>query len=430
MDLVFSNITRILTAFAESLAVLIILISFTQKRKHWFLFFPFFALGQVFFQQLVDSWPLAFWMFGMMVNILWMFISLYVLSNQSLQSVLYGTMKAFIFAEFSASFAWLLSLYLFAPHHTSLMISTAIINTALSLIYYVMALHKKVPSTPSSTRSLLVSFYTCVIIFLMSNLGFLLSNTSYPLGDAASVFIFRTMVDSLGLAIIYIQESQRREHHLENEISAINQAMHYQYQQYHRDRQNNTLIDQKVHDLKHQLQLIQQEPHDIQIKQKVLKDIEALIFQYDAAIASGNPVLDTVLTQKNLTCLQNSIAFSCMADGKSLDFMDALDLYSLFGNALDNAIESVSKLKGHQRMINLRIYTKDDFIVITLENPYDGSLEYEDGFPKTTKKDTQYHGYGIKSMSYLVDKYQGHLSINDEAGWFKVKILFSKNNLS
>lgn len=434
MDLIFSNIPRILTAFAESLACLLIIISFNNKRKYWPLRFSGFALGQVMLQLIVESWPLSLWILGMAINILWMYMTIYSCSKQDNSLVLYGTMKAFIFAEFSASFSWLLSLYIFSPHNnqisTAMIIVTTVINSIVATIYYFWDLHQKEMYQNVQSRNLLITLFTCIIIFLMSNLGFLLSDTNYPLGDASAVFIFRTMIDSLGLAIIYIQESQRRENHLEDEINAINNAMYYQYRQHYNYRQNNTLIDQKVHDLKHQLQLINMEATDSKVKQQALNDIEELIKQYDATVSSGNPVLDTVLTQKNLMCLQNNIAFSCMADGSSIDFMDTLDIYSLFGNALDNAYESVSQLTGNQRVINLKIFSKDDFVIINIENPYAGNIEYENGFPKTTKKDTHYHGYGVKSMSYIVDKYNGHLSMNDEDDWFKLKILFSKSDLN
>ncbi|QIK69454.1 GHKL domain-containing protein [Erysipelothrix sp. HDW6C] len=430
----FMNIPRFLTALAESMACLIIILSFTKKQPYWHLKFLGFAMGQIVLQHTVESWPLSFWILGMILNILWMYLTINFCVSANRTVIIYNTMKAFIFAEFSASFAWLLSLYFFASAHqtiTPLILITAfIINTVSAAVYFFVTLRSKQDYTSVQSRSLLITLLTCTIIFMMSNLGFLLSTTAYPLGDTSAVFIFRTMIDVLGLAILYIQESQRRESNLQEEIGAINNALYYQYRQYNEYRQNNSMIDQKVHDLKHQLQLLNMEPIDATIKNRVLTDIEELIKQYDATIASGNPILDTVLTQKNLMCLQNNISFTCMTDGNQLNFMDALDIYSILGNALDNAFESVSKLEGNQRVINLRIFAKDDFVIISLENPYSGTLEYEDGFPRTTKKDTQYHGYGIKSMSYIVEKYHGNLSINDDDGWFKLKVLFAKQSIS
>lgn len=59
------------------------------------------------------------------------------------------------------------------------------------------------------------------------------------------------------------------------------------------------------------------------------------------------------------------IILNCMADGACLDFMDAVDIYTIFGNALDNAIESVSKLEDpEQRMISVMVFSRADLIFL------------------------------------------------------------------
>lgn len=434
MDLIMNNIPRLLTAFSETLACLVLILSIRKPRRYLLPRILIFGIGQVILQLSVESWSIAFWILGMMINILWMYLTIFFCVQSNYSVVFYSTMKAFIFAEFSASFSWLISLYLFYGRNdnisTLIIICTLILTTLLGVAYYFINSKNRESNESIPRKSLLTTLLTCVIIFLISNLGFLLSSTNYPLGDTSAVFIFRTMIDSLGLAIIYIQESQRKQAYLRDEITAINTAMYYQHMQYINYRENNQRIDQKVHDLKHQLQLINMENDDSPIRKKAMSDIEDLIKKYDATINSGNPVLDTVLTQKNLLCLQNDISFSCMAEGTAIDFMEALDIYSILGNALDNAYESVSKLEGNRRVINLRIFTKDDFTIISVENPYDGELNYIDGIPQTTKKDTQYHGFGIKSMSYIVNKYNGHLTYTTNDSWFRLKIIFSRNDLN
>ena len=56
--------------------------------------------------------------------------------------------------------------------------------------------------------------------------------------------------------------------------------------------------------------------------------------------ATGNHALDVILTEKSLICKQKEIKLTCMADGKQLAFMQTTDLYSIFGNLLNNSIEA------------------------------------------------------------------------------------------
>ena len=63
---------------------------------------------------------------------------------------------------------------------------------------------------------------------------------------------------------------------------------------------------------------------------------------------TGNEILDTILTEKSLICENSGIHINCVADGSLLAFMNPVDLYTLFGNALDNAIEAGEKA-GKQR---------------------------------------------------------------------------------
>lgn len=77
--------------------------------------------------------------------------------------------------------------------------------------------------------------------------------------------------------------------------------------------------------------------------------MEDEIRQYEAQNKTGNKVLDTVLTSKSLYCAKHGITFTCVADGTLLDFMDIMDICSIFGNALDNAIECELKIADKEK---------------------------------------------------------------------------------
>ena len=180
-----------------------------------------------------------------------------------------------------------------------------------------------------------------------------------------------------------------------------------QYAQYRSAQDSIDLINKKYHDLKHQIAVLRSETSEE--KAHYLDAMEQEIRSYEAQNKTGNEVLDTILTSKSLYCQQHGITLTCVADGAALDFMDTMDLCSLFGNALDNAIESVEKLPdSEQRLIHLVVARQKSFLWIRVENTYDGAFQADGTLPKTTKTDARHHGYGLKSIYDTAEKIRRH----------------------
>ena len=102
-----------------------------------------------------------------------------------------------------------------------------------------------------------------------------------------------------------------------------------------------------------------------------------------------------------------------------------MDIYTLLGNALDNAIEAVSKYKEiEKRVVSLTISAKESFLCIQTNNYYEGKLEFKDGLPISTKKRNRaYHGFGMKSMKHLSEKYGGTMVASLDNGIFMLQIV-------
>lgn len=159
--------------------------------------------------------------------------------------------------------------------------------------------------------------------------------------------------------------------------------------------------------------------------------MEDEIRQYEAQNKTGNQVLDTVLTTKSLYCAKHGITFTCVADGTLLDFMDVMDICSIFGNALDNAIECELKIPDKEkRLIHVTVSKQKNFLILRFENYYEEALQYKEGKLVTTKKDKEYHGYGLKSIRYTVNKYDGAVSIDTNKNWFDLKVLIPMKQTS
>ena len=118
------------------------------------------------------------------------------------------------------------------------------------------------------------------------------------------------------------------------------------------------------------------------------------------------------------------MTFSCMADGEAIAFLRPADVYALMGNALDNALNRVLQEPEEQRIISLQIKRVGDMVLFHLANRCSQPPEFQDGLPVTSKEDKTAHGFGMKSIRYLVEKYSGELSIQARDGKFCLDILF------
>ncbi len=194
--------------------------------------------------------------------------------------------------------------------------------------------------------------------------------------------------------------------------------------QYEISRDTIELINLKCHDIKYKIEATLA---SVGNADKVdVNELYDSVRIYDTRISTGHKRLDVLLTEKSLYCEQNGIIFSCMADGEKLSFLSDGDLYSLFGNIIDNALEAVTSIEEREkRVVNLSVKAVNDLLIIQQENYFKGELDFEDGLPKTTKSDTRYHGFGTRSIRMLVNKYDGEMTVFAKDNIFHLNIIFN-----
>lgn len=237
------------------------------------------------------------------------------------------------------------------------------------------------------------------------------------------VLVFRLIIDLFAVVILFLQNDIEKRQQALQELEVLNQMWHRQQEHLRLSRENIDIINRKCHDLKHQIAALRTLKDRDQIDRQIAEMEEAVMI-YDSVIRTGNPVLDVVLTEKSLYCEVHQINMTCLVDGKQLDFVDSVDLYTLFGNALDNAIESVMKQTDKQkRVIQVAAYEEQGMLLIRIRNYCDDAPELVDGLPVTTKADADYHGFGLKSIRHTAEKYGGGISIQTGSNFFSLQIL-------
>ncbi len=208
-----------------------------------------------------------------------------------------------------------------------------------------------------------------------------------------------------GLMMFLICYSLLNQGESEDEIAVIKQIWVEDRKHYEIQKENMEMINIKVHDLKHRIEDIKTTGI---VNEKIVNQLEESADIYQSIVQTGNEVLDVILSSVSLRCQKNKIVLTCMTDGKAIAFMDTQDIYSLFGNMLDNALDYESKITDPtKRFISLTIKAIDNKVFIHCENFFAEENRNSSDFLKTDKADKENHGFGTRSMGKIVDKYKG-----------------------
>ena len=209
----------------------------------------------------------------------------------------------------------------------------------------------------------------------------------------------------------------------ERDQMIMERLLRQEQEQHEISRATIDMINRKCHDLRHQIAALRHMGEEE--KERSIRQLEKAVMIYDSFPKSGNPDLDIVLAEKSLLAEQQHVSVRCIVDGSKLTFLDLEDMYSLMGNALDNAIEATSKEENEaKRIVTLYAAAKGNLYSIHLENPCARQPLFMDDLPVTSKPDTDYHGFGMRSMRYLCEKYGGALTAGWEDGIFSLDMLF------
>jgi len=196
--------------------------------------------------------------------------------------------------------------------------------------------------------------------------------------------------------------------------------------QYEMSKENIDLINQKCHDLKHQIRRFRKEGN---FNEEELKSIENAISIYESITKTGNEALDTILTEKSLICKKYGINLSMIINGELLTFIEDRDIFAFFGNALDNAIEALKEVDEEKRDITIIVKKQLNFITVHISNYFENEIIKENGEIMTTKAGEKgFHGFGIVSMRRTVERYGGTLSIETKNNYFSLNAVFQAQN--
>jgi hypothetical protein len=425
----YQDIPRIYTAAAECFAcfIYVFLLKKRRSRKRLVLLSVLFFAFQSILLVTTCNISNTYWIPVMIVAFLSMWAYLRLCCSGSRAFIGYMASAAFLQAELAASLEWQLHSYIFfyrgLPHVFIPVLFIVVYSGAFSAFYFFEKLITKGQESEINSREFILAFCITVFSFAFSNLSFVNSSLPFTSQSIKDIFNIRTLIDGMGLGILYAYQNHIEETRLKNELTFIQTILDNQYKNFQNYREGVDLVHIKYHDLKHQIEALRAE-EDPEKRRQWINSMEKELELYEINFNTGNRVLDTILSSRQLLCKKYNIHSTYVIDGSRLDFITESDICSIFGNILDNAIEAVQQVTdSEKRLIHLRVSVQRSFIVIQCENYFTGKLSIENGIPQTHKENREYHGYGIKSIQYTVKKYNGNVVIEPAGNWFRISIL-------
>ncbi len=426
------DIPKLYTALAEWLAVMLYVSIYRKEGRIGKLLGSSAVIlaALMILQTLIGKTGGLLWLAGMLLALCLMYFLLAYNCKFSQLTAAYTLMRAFILAEFAAALEWQIAF--FCAHYygwnaawQQMIFLAGIYAAVFGLMYFLEKRHADKNQEKFEARKSEVTSITVMAaaIFGLSNLSYVYAVTPFSSTIATEVFNIRTLIDFGGVCLLYAYHLQQSELQIQREYAAIQTILNTQYAQYRQSKENMEFINRKYHDMKHQILVLKQET-DSEKRMEYLDEMERDIKEYEAQNKTGNAVLDTVLTAKSTYCLQHDITLTCVADGTLLNGIYVMDICTMFGNALDNAIEcELQNPEKDKRLIHLSVSAMNQFTLIRVENYFEGELKLKNGLPATTKGDSVNHGLGLKSIRYTAEKLGGTMTVSKEDNWFVLKIL-------
>ncbi len=345
-------------------------------------------------------------------------ISLWVCYRSNILRMLYSAVAGFMLMQIYMQPAKIVQNLTGLPGSSPIIslvkIASCLIVYSLLYLLFIRHIADNAKYSPSPSQVIILWVFAVVVLWAtyLESIVLEYDTTAYVmlcLGETLLCFIvlYNHYVDYL----VYERDTRRA---VELELE---RAGNKQFESY---RHVIDVMNVKCHDLKHQIRELGGKNS---LTPEVINELNKTAELYDSYVKTGNETIDTVLTEKSLRCEALGIQMTWMLDGGGLSYMTPYDINALFGNALDNAIQCEEKISEDKRYIAISCKRMPGLIHISITNYIERPpVMDQEGLP-VTEGDKDYHGFGMRSMRQIAEKYGGNLRVTVTPNTFALGIL-------
>ena len=344
----------------------------------------------------------------------------------------YIALCAFIASETASGVYWLVNIYPMYYGFIQVWLPYVVMGVTYVIIFSLLLFLFKSVFTPTlleqiKLRDVFNALGLAAILYFSGNISIFAPDSPIFNTTSFGMFQMRALVSIISIAVLYAYQSRLADVAIMRENEQMKAVLQAQYDRYRAYEDSMEFIRIKNHDLKHQIEGLRA-ANDSEQRKKWINALEQELEDNELLAPTGNAVLDSILMAKLMLAINAGIRLTCVVDGGLLDFLEVTDLCTIFGNALDNAIEACSRVEDlEKRIIHLTVTRQKQFVLLMVENYCEVTPQFgKDGFPKTTKQEMENHGLGLKSIRYALAKYGGTITVEAVNGWFRLRGLVPK----
>ncbi len=319
-----------------------------------------------------------------------------------------------------------ISTFMFSLGYYFSMLCNLLFTLSLSFLFWLLVIRKQISrfnydETLKNNRFIVVSIinlFVCVAISSFTN--FALEGTANSFTVLVICPTYAILCCFLGL---YLQINIVSESKLESEKKTLDILIERESQKNMSFSKNLDALQLEIHDLKKRLQRLEQSGGSTEETMDIIKQFNEAVDRYDNFAKTGNPAIDSLLSNYNIIAIKEEIDFTYFVDGSLLSFMEPNNIISLFDNLLSNAFEAALLEEKNNRVIHFQIVSEKQMVMIVVRNYSSNAPQFEGETP-ITSKNKKYHGYGIKSVKRIVRKYNGEAKFGYSNNFFVCRIIF------
>lgn len=320
--------------------------------------------------------------------------------------VIGGTAEVFVIFSFSRFMG-----VEFLAYNNNLMVLIMECSTSKIIYFLVTLIFSRIANPDSGMKKLPLTLFLypvacsiCLVLFwhIVTQPGL-----SLDIQFRLSIASVLHMVSTILLFITYQHqlEKESKAIHMQNEVERLRVEKSY----YDILEQQNQKLRIYAHDAKNHLTAIQSLTDDPQINQYI-GSLSRQLADYTRICHSGNKMLDIMLHKYDLECRSKGIDFQYDVKLCNLSGIEDIDLVAILGNLMDNAMTAASH--SDAKFIRLETGRHNAYQILTIHNSSDAAPHTEGDSLISSKKNKEYHGFGLKSVAQVLQKYQGDFDWN------------------
>lgn len=295
------------------------------------------------------------------------------------------------------------------------------------LLYYVILKRLFIKNVERKISMMQYTIYIVMTTYVLINIGEILFLIKHELNNKDYIFLLMdaVFVIFINLYLFYMLDTYAENKDLKYKLALYERQAKSNYEYYAKQAESKKTALAVIHDVRKHIRIMEELRYD-----GTNSEMESYVNSFEDMIAPllinqycDNAILNIIINDKLVECQKKGIHFNIDIQRININFLKQIDITTIFGNILDNAVEACEK--AVEKQISLKVYPFNEFIYVQLSNTFLGEVEWN-GKGKPISNKGEQHGIGLENVEKVLMNYNGNIQFSVEYDIFVVEIMLNK----